>query len=63
MGREVTVKVFPFRVTKEFDEWPESSIRQRKWVSIGEAAQLVDLEGLRKILIGLPDILRKRDLF
>ena len=62
-GGEVTVKVFLFKVTREHDDWPESSIRQRRWVSVGEATQLVDIEGLRKILLSLPDILKERDLF
>ena len=62
-GGRVTVKVFLFMVTHEHDDWPESSFRQRKWVSVEEAEQLVDLEGLRKILHSLPSVLKKRNLF
>ena len=59
-GGQVTVKVFLFMVTDELDSWPESSFRQKKWVSVEEAEQLVDLEGLRKILQNLPSVLKKR---
>jgi 8-oxo-dGTP pyrophosphatase MutT (NUDIX family) len=59
-GGEVTVKVFLFKVTQEQNDWPESSFRQRKWVSVEEAAQLVDIEDLRKILHNLPLFLSSR---
>ncbi len=59
-GGDVSVKVFLFEVTFEHENWPESFFRQRKWVSIAEAEQLVDLEGLRKILHNLPSVLKKR---
>ena len=62
-GGQVTVEVFLFKVTDEQDFWPESSFRQRKWVTIEEAEQLVDLEGLRKILQNLPFVLKKRAVF
>lgn len=60
-GGEVSVKVFLFEVTQEHDDWLESSFRKRKWVSIAEAEQLVDLEGLRKILHNLPQLLKNRE--
>ena len=59
-GGQVTVEVFLFKVTEEHDSWPESSFRQRKWVSVEEAEQLVDLEGLREILQNLSLVLKKR---
>lgn len=62
-GGEVTVKVFLFEVTQEFENWPESSFRQKKWVTIAEAERLVDLEGLKKILYNLPLILKERGVF
>ena len=58
---QVTVKVFLFEVTHEHDDWPESSFRERKWVSVAEAGQLVDIEGLRKILHNLPLLLKNRE--
>ncbi len=61
-GGQVTVKVFLFEVTFEHENWPESFFRQRKWVSIEEALQLVDLEGLRNILLKLPSVLKKRTM-
>jgi len=54
------VKVFLFLVTDEQNSWPESSFRKRKWVSVEEAKQLVDLEGIKKILRNLPSVLKKR---
>ena len=60
-GGEVSVKVFLFEVTQEHDDWLDSSFRKRKWVSIAEAEQLVDLEGLRKILHNLPQLLKNRE--
>lgn len=59
-GGLVTVKVFLFLVTDEQNSWPESSFRKRKWVSVEEAKQLVDLEGIKKILRNLPSVLKKR---
>ncbi len=59
-GGQVTVTVFLFEVKHEHDDWPESYFRRRKWVSIAEAGQLVDLEGLRKILHNLPLLLKRR---
>ena len=62
-GGQVNVEVFLFLVTDEEEFWPESSFRQRKWVSVDEAEQLVDREGLREIVQNLTSVLKKRGVF
>jgi len=44
------VKVFPMHVTKVLDDWPEANLRNRKWLSIDKAINLVSKEELRRIL-------------
>jgi phosphohistidine phosphatase len=45
------VTVFPMRVTKILDEWPEAELRQRKWVSIEKAKKLLSKDDLIKLLL------------
>ena len=49
-GGTCRVKVFPLHVTKTFDQWPESSIRKRQWVSLKKAIDLVKNRDLKKLL-------------
>jgi 8-oxo-dGTP pyrophosphatase MutT (NUDIX family) len=44
------IRVYPLHVARCLEEWPERSERQRKWVSLGEAAESVNADGLRQIL-------------
>lgn len=44
------VSVFPIRVKKLADDYPEANIRDRKWFSLKKAASLVREPELRKIL-------------
>jgi phosphohistidine phosphatase len=44
------VVVFPMYVTKVHEEWPEANIRERKWVSIDKASNLILKEELKSIL-------------
>jgi 8-oxo-dGTP pyrophosphatase MutT (NUDIX family) len=37
----VDVDVFPILVTREMDEWEEQALRERRWFSLAEAAQVV----------------------
>jgi 8-oxo-dGTP pyrophosphatase MutT (NUDIX family) len=50
LNREYEVTVFVFDVTMVTDVWPESSERQREWMSVLEAMQRVEEIGLRSIL-------------
>ena len=40
--KAVDVDVFPLRVAKELDEWPERGERTRRWFPKDEAAEAVD---------------------
>jgi 8-oxo-dGTP pyrophosphatase MutT (NUDIX family) len=44
------IKVYPLQVVRCLEEWPERRERQRKWLSLGDAARFVSAEGLRQIL-------------
>src|ERR1041384_2040496 len=46
-GGTCHVTVFLMQVTEEAEDWPERSVRQRRWVSAAEALQMLDDEGLR----------------
>ncbi|MCP4328398.1 MAG: NUDIX domain-containing protein [Alphaproteobacteria bacterium] len=54
-GGTCTVEVFPMEVRSEMDDWPESDMRQREWMTVSEAARRVDKKKLRKIIRRLPD--------
>ncbi len=44
------VKVFLMKVLGLSDDYPEKNIRKRKWFSIDEAIQTVEIEAVKKIL-------------
>jgi 8-oxo-dGTP pyrophosphatase MutT (NUDIX family) len=54
-GLSLPVETLVFTVAVETikDEFPEASERQRKWVSVSDAANLVDEPGLKSILRNL----------
>ena len=56
-GGTCTVKVFPLKVENELQEWPESNVRTRRWVSIKEAADLVVEEKLKEIICRMPSVI------
>ncbi|MDD7910129.1 MULTISPECIES: NUDIX hydrolase [Pseudovibrio] len=45
------VSVYPLKVKDEMKRWPEKDERNRKWFSFSDAADLVDEDGLKKLLI------------
>ena len=45
-----SVKVYLLEVKKILDEWPESELRERRWMSISEAAELVKEKALKPII-------------
>lgn len=53
------VEVFPLLVQEELEDWPERSERQRRWFSAEDAAAAVNEEGLRTILLEMPDRIRR----
>ena len=48
--QHVRVFVFPLAVAAEHDSWPEQAERDRRWVSPGESAAMVDEPELRRLL-------------
>ncbi len=52
-GGVCKIKVFLLEVDRVFDEWPESSLRDRKWLSPEEAEKLVTDPNLKKMLTNL----------
>ena len=49
-GGTCTVEVFVLDVERLEDTWPEQESRQRRWVDVDEAAELVREDGLAAIL-------------
>lgn len=50
------VEVFPLKVRKEHEEWPERAEREGRWFSPDEAADVVQEEELRAIIRRLPEL-------
>ncbi len=48
-----SVRVFPLRVVRLLDDWPERRQRQRRWFSPAEAAMAVEEGGLVTLLLRL----------
>ncbi|XP_052180900.1 nudix hydrolase 18, mitochondrial-like [Diospyros lotus] len=42
--------MFPMRVTKELDSWPEKNVRQRIWMSVDEAREVCAHPWMKKAL-------------
>lgn len=49
-SRMVDVDVFPLAVTAELDHWVEQHERERRWFSLGDAANAVDEPDLRNLI-------------
>ena len=58
-GGAVTVAVFLLEVTGIFAHWPESYFRERKWVSVQDAVEMVDRKGLKDIIRNLCSSIHK----
>jgi 8-oxo-dGTP pyrophosphatase MutT (NUDIX family) len=54
-GSTVTcqIEVFRLDVDRELADWPEKGQRERRWYTLADAAQLVDTDGLAKLLRAL----------
>lgn len=46
-----TVAVFPMKVERELERWPERGQRRRRWFGVEEAARMVQSARLSQILI------------
>lgn len=60
-GEKCRVQLFLMKVKKILNKWPESSFRNRKWVTYEEAQELVQPAGLRKVLNNFPEFLNSTD--
>ncbi|SUE43530.1 NUDIX hydrolase [Roseomonas gilardii] len=54
-GRELPcqVQVFPMRVEKQLEDWPERRERETRWFTLSGAAELVGDAGLSALLLDL----------
>ena len=54
-GREITcdVNVYPMRLARELDDWPERAQRTRRWFTMTDAAAAVNEAELSMLLLGL----------
>lgn len=48
--KTVAVTYYPLLVKKQFDEWPESSKRQRHWSTLEDAKKVTDSEDFLKVI-------------
>jgi 8-oxo-dGTP pyrophosphatase MutT (NUDIX family) len=56
----VDIQVHPMAVKREFGDWPERGQRTRKWFKVEDAAEQVDSEELRGLIVRLGDDLKER---
>lgn len=49
-GGEYRVHVYPMKVNRVLDDWPEADKRKRKWMSVEIAIELVKEKKLQKLL-------------
>jgi 8-oxo-dGTP pyrophosphatase MutT (NUDIX family) len=49
-GGKFRVAVYQMYVQKEFRHWPEMQERQRRWVSISDALEMITNMGLKKLM-------------
>ncbi len=55
-GGTCEVEVYPMAVHHELQDWPESSRRRRRWLSVDKAAKKIDRKKLRKLIADLPQL-------
>lgn len=51
-----TVDVYPLAVDQELDEWPEKGMRQREWMTPGQAALRVSEPGLIELFLNMSGV-------
>lgn len=50
LSEPCSATVYPIKVAKVKDEFPEAGQRKRKWVTVSKAAEMVEEESLRALL-------------
>jgi 8-oxo-dGTP pyrophosphatase MutT (NUDIX family) len=61
-GGVCTVKVYLMRVESVLERWPESGKRERRWMTVERAAQVVREQGLRALILSVPRSLTRLKL-
>lgn len=56
--RQLEVIVYPMEVREELADWPEKGERQRRWCSPDQAADAVESDSLRELLVGFAQAAR-----
>ena len=56
-GGTCRVEVFLMQVDEELETWPEDYFRERKWLDLESAQDLIDVPGLKKLLAKVPQYL------
>lgn len=51
LGVPYSVQIYTMKVNKVHEDWPEKSIRRRRWLNIDHAATVVEYEHLKQILV------------
>lgn len=54
-----TVEVYLMQVSKLHQDWPEKSFRNRKWMGIERAKELVREEKLKVLIAQVPDLINR----
>ena len=55
-GGTCTVEVFLLRVREVLEEWAESEVRERQWLSPSQASRLVEEPALSELIRALPQL-------
>ena len=59
---EVDIQVHPMAVKRELGDWPERGERTRKWFKVEEAAERVDSEELKTLIVRFGESLRQQSV-
>ena len=52
---ECRVEVFLLKVHTELETWPEESVRQRRWMTITDAARVIEEPQLQELILAVPE--------
>ena len=55
-GGECRVEVFLLKVHTELETWPEESVRQRRWMTITDAAREIEEPQLQELILAVPGL-------
>jgi 8-oxo-dGTP pyrophosphatase MutT (NUDIX family) len=61
-GGMCAVIVYLLEVRTVLEKWPEAETRARRWLTVAEAAGLVEEPQLRKLILAVRDILRREQI-